>query len=469
MASLNLLVIKKSVLYGVALAFFITALVFLIYMSIYTSKPGPHVYENPFIAILLSSSLIFITAQLSILAFFNQTPQKWAKILTIVYWVTAIICGLIIFVGYIVPKNPKCAGLGFLIFLAGVVGFLARWLLIRRPTHLPIDSPPCQAPPAETRRSWKRVVAWLNRTIKSVHWIFLILTATGAIVVACQERYPNPGTRIRITLPSGHTPAISYNCTHPANTNTTAPTIWFESTPAHGVLDFLGVQHHLATAHNLSSCSYDPPNYGWSDALPATTLANDTDYLPALLRALGPQERGQRRVLVGWGGGLELAVRHAVADPGATAAVVDVEGGPDGIEWLDAQRVHGWTEGQRLEYRKADIDSRISLTELILSIGLGFGLTPLVIPANRTQYFSPDLYPAYRAQSLRNPFWAMQYYSLQQMAAQPRESSYLATTVLPAGIKAFALLTRDVYPDDAAASEFYRVQKLGMADRKSVV
>ena len=131
------------------------------------------------------------------------------------------------------------------------------------------------------------------------------------------------------------------------------------------------MQHHLATAHNLSSCSYDPPNYGWSDTLPATTLANDTDYLPALLHALGPQERGQRRVLVGWGGGLELAVRHAVADPGATAAVVDMEGGPDGIEWLDAQRVHGWTEGQRLEYRKADIESRISLTELILSIGLG--------------------------------------------------------------------------------------------------
>ena len=182
---------------------------------------------------------------------------------------------------------------------------------------------------------------------------------------------PPSGTRIRITIPSGHTPAISYNCTHPANTNTTAPTIWFESTPGHGVLDFLGVQHHLATAHNLSSCSYDPPNYGWSDALPATTLANDTDYLPALLRALGLQERGQRRVLVGWGGGLELAVRHAVVDPGATAAVVDVEGGPDGIEWLDAQRAHGWTEGQRLEYRKADIDSRISLTKLILSIGLG--------------------------------------------------------------------------------------------------
>lgn len=34
MASLNSLVINKSVLYGVALAFFVVALVFLIYMSV---------------------------------------------------------------------------------------------------------------------------------------------------------------------------------------------------------------------------------------------------------------------------------------------------------------------------------------------------------------------------------------------------------------------------------------------------
>ena len=158
------------------------------------------------------------------------------------------------------------------------------------------------------------------------------------------------------------------------------------------------MQHYLATAHNLSSCSYDPPNYGWSDALLATTPANDTDYLPALLRALGPQARGKRRVLVGWGGGLELAVRHAVVDPVATAAVVDMEGAPDGIEWLDAQRVHGWTEGQRLEYRKADIDSRISLTELILSIGLGLCVSccgsarPSRLVSSRSSHHFPSLH-----------------------------------------------------------------------------
>lgn len=37
---------------------------------------------------------------------------------------------------------------------------------------------------------------------------------------------------------------------------------------------------------------------------------------------------------------MELAVRHAVADPERTAAVVVLDAGPDGIEWFDAQRVH---------------------------------------------------------------------------------------------------------------------------------
>jgi len=37
---------------------------------------------------------------------------------------------------------------------------------------------------------------------------------------------------------------------------------------------------------------------------------------------------------------VELAVRHVVADPERTAAVVVLDTDPDGIGWFDAQRVH---------------------------------------------------------------------------------------------------------------------------------
>ncbi|OCL10854.1 hypothetical protein AOQ84DRAFT_438082 [Glonium stellatum] len=376
-------------------------------------------------------------------------------------------CGFIIFVGYIMAQNSKSAALGFLIFLTGDIGFLTRWLLIRL-NHPLIDSSTLPAPSiAGKRHRWKRIFMWVNRILKSAHWIFLIITAAGAIVSACQEQYSNPGTPIRINLPSGPTRTISYNCTSPphanhnSNTTVTPPTIWFESSAAHGVLDFLGLQHYLASTHNLTSCSYDPPNYGWSDPLPASQH-DYVDYLPALLRALGQQD--DSRIIAGWGEGLELAVRHAMQDTEKTVAVVDLDASPDGIEWFEAQRVNGWTEAQRLEYRKADIQSRIMLTEAILAVGLGFGLTPLAVPAPSHAYTPANLYSAYRAQFLRNPFWALQYYELQRMARQPRESAYLLNTTLPSRVQVFALLTRDVYPNDDAASAFYREQKLRVAE-----
>lgn len=112
----------------------------------------------------------------------------------------------------------------------------------------------------------------------------------------------------------------------------------------------------------------------------------------------------------------------------------------------------------------AGIKSWIALTKLVLSVELGFGLTPLIFSGNSSQYFSHFLYPAYHTQGLRNPFYAMQYYTLLQLSHEPRGSSYLTTTVLPAGIKTYAVLTRDAFPDDSTTSAFCRKLKLGMAE-----
>jgi hypothetical protein len=58
----------------------------------------------------------------------------------------------------------------------------------------------------------------------------------------------------------------------------------------------------------------------------------------------------------------------------------------------------------------------------------------------------------------------MQYYTLLQLSHEPRGSSYLTTTVLPASIKTYAVLTRDVFPDDSTANAFYRKLRLGMVE-----
>jgi len=58
----------------------------------------------------------------------------------------------------------------------------------------------------------------------------------------------------------------------------------------------------------------------------------------------------------------------------------------------------------------------------------------------------------------------MQYHTLLQPSHEPRESSYLTTIVLLAGIKVYVVLARDVFPSGSAAGAFYRKLKLGVVE-----
>lgn len=50
--------------------------------------------------------------------------------------------------------------------------------------------------------------------------------------------------------------------------------------------------------------------------------------------------------------------------------IVFVDTSPDGIEWMDAAREHGWHERQLHEYRQQDVTSRISLMRIILALAI---------------------------------------------------------------------------------------------------
>jgi pimeloyl-ACP methyl ester carboxylesterase len=143
------------------------------------------------------------------------------------------------------------------------------------------------------------------------------------------------GTLIQVTLASGEKHNINYNCTSTLSSNSSLPTIWLEADAAHGIVDFLGLQISLALDHGRNSCSYDPPNFGWSDPLPAN-LKNFFDYFSPLLVALQRQE--EEKVIAGWGGGAENALMHAIENENTTQSLVIMDASPDGIEWFDAQR-----------------------------------------------------------------------------------------------------------------------------------
>lgn len=149
--------------------------------------------------------------------------------------------------------------------------------------------------------------------------------------------------------------------------NSSQPTIWLEADIAHGIVDFLGLQTALAIDHGRNSCSYDPPNFGWSDRLPSD-LEDFFGYFNPLLKAIGKEN--EEIVLVGWGDGAINALMHTIENSKTTKALVILDASPDGIQWMDAQRMNNWTEAQMLADRSSDLSSGIFLYETILGLAI---------------------------------------------------------------------------------------------------
>lgn len=168
-------------------------------------------------------------------------------------------------------------------------------------------------------------------------------------------------------LLTGQTSFVNYNCTTVPSNGTFLPTIWLESSDAHGVVDFLGVQQAFAVRHGRNSCSYDPPNFGWSDNLPSD-LSNTDGYFKPLLKALNKED--EAKVIIGKEDGGHRGLIHANEDPETTKAFVMLNVFPDGIEFFDEQRKRRWTEKQMLDYRAIDLSGRIFLTQIVLALGI---------------------------------------------------------------------------------------------------
>jgi hypothetical protein len=127
----------------------------------------------------------------------------------------------------------------------------------------------------------------------------------------------------------------------------------------------LGVQTYLSINHGRQSCSYDHVNFGWSERAPKD-FTNSSIYWQSMLEALSRQN--EPYIGIGWGGGGEDVLSHAIESPSTTKGVIFVDTSPDGIEWMDAARAHGWDETEMLKYRQQDLTSRISLVRIILTL-----------------------------------------------------------------------------------------------------
>jgi hypothetical protein len=90
---------------------------------------------------------------------------------------------------------------------------------------------------------------------------------------------------------------------------------------------------------------------------------------------------------------------------------------------------------------------------------------PAFVPSNSTGYFDQSLYPRYRAQGMKEDFWANQYYTLLYEAASSIDD-YLVNTTAPQGIEVFAAMTYNASTTttEYASDEFSRQTKVAMAN-----
>jgi len=85
---------------------------------------------------------------------------------------------------------------------------------------------------------------------------------------------------------------------------------------------------------------------------------------------------------------------------------------------------------------------------------------PIFVPSNSTGFSDVSLFSRFRAQGMKEDFWAYQYYTLIQEQSTGLDE-YLVNTTVPEGIKVHALMTYNASTDPESAA-FYRNTKLEM-------
>lgn len=202
-------------------------------------------------------------------------------------------------------------------------------------------------------------------------------------------------------MPSFPDISANYYCTAPSPApSSSAPTIYLATSPAHGIVDFLGLQYHLSLPpHRLRSCSFDPPSFGWSVRFPASApnvTAFYNDVFAALVARLEEgvatpaAEGGPMAVLAGWGAGTATVVDAARRPELAarTAAVVLLGASVPDAEFWDLQRRNNWTVDETALAKKQELTARTGLARVILALGVPWYvcLFPLLVSRVQTAY-----------------------------------------------------------------------------------
>ncbi|KAI3658263.1 hypothetical protein MP638_006118 [Amoeboaphelidium occidentale] len=386
------------------------------------------VLVNQFIGVWFSALFAFFAAETVYLykkPLFLSMVQKW-YILDHIYYNSIMITALICFISLCVVGSSSGAGIGWSL-LTFIYGVLAVYLLLQRRTSALDGGDKINLAPSG-RKYWTLVGA--NSCFQCVHWCFAILLTVGAITAASITQYPAPGVVRMAKFTDGRSAPVHTYCL--GEKNSTKPVIWLTATAAHGVVDFYGMQYFLSQK-GYRVCSVDFLGFGWSGDVLQGAASNLQLYADSIFDEAG---EGYPMVLVGNGGAGSFILDYYKRNPSKVSALVLLQVYTEGIEFEQMARQKNLQIGSA-EFNatvRMDLQGRISLGNIILGLGVPWGLMPVLVPPASVEknYYPPEKKMEYRAQLWTSKMWVAQRWALETMLSvgyNPSRSTLATSTV----------------------------------------
>ncbi|KAJ3357072.1 hypothetical protein GGF32_001194 [Allomyces javanicus] len=431
---------------GAAAASAIAAIATFVHLGFLTT-PGPVILYNHALGLWFAVMLWFASTQLAYASI--RGPDTWTprnRTLSMCYHALMLLAAFISWICYAIV--PRWDAFAWLLLTVAVHGAALLVCLKRVPAA-------AKGTLVAFASRWTRITSFFNSVLRVFSVLFAVLLTAGAVVAATASTYAMPGKLFSVTLPDGRTQRLHVLCDGPANPQ--QPVFWFDSSDAHGVVDFLGVQYYLATVHNRRSCIYDRPSFGWSDFYYANQAADS--WYPQLVDATGEKTP---MIMVGWGGGGYDVVKFQQQNPSKVAGVTFLEVSADDIEFRTSQNVNGWDDATAAAKRELDLAGRVTLSRIILGLAIPWGLIPIFIGGDYSKYVPQDKAGQFRAQSFSDKMWTRQLVVIQAMQSRPVlqvRDDLLRSTTLPAALPFLHVLANRTDAQQCAASN----QALGSA------
>ncbi|KAI3642471.1 hypothetical protein MP228_012026 [Amoeboaphelidium protococcarum] len=376
---------------------------------------------------LLGLNILHLVPRQSNQLFFSRATQVF-NVLFIAWCVCSLVIGVVCY-GLVKDWSPFLWSLSAL-FVCGV----SVLQLIRSIEGSDVDSLNITQYPLQLKLLSAFVI-----TIQVITIFISGCLSAGAISAAYANSFTPPGRAISVYFEGiNRNVTVQLNCI--GTPSPSLPTVFLFSSPAHGIVDFYGLQYYLSSYNGTDRrvCTFDPPGFGWSTEV---NRGQDSSFEHSYQIMKTSGESAPWHV-VGWGAGGSTVAYLASKHPSDIKSATFLESYPQGIEFDYYGVYQSLDQNQVSAYASSQIVQRLGLSKLIISLAIPWGLMSLFVPI---QPQDPNYYPAekwteLKVQSWKSKMWMSQLEGLlQQQKTAPQDDPMVKFAPLPSNVPVFGV------------------------------